>query len=217
MWQTSFQGACSTLRFGDKWKRYSPIFFQGTDLLQTHVYRTQQLKYSSAELWNPEWIQQTDENPGQNSPKLKKCLNLDQLVWTQALALISLERVTGAAEYLTAPCSKAACLKAGATLLKREPAPKGPRSTARQTGRAPLPSGRRETSTSYSKHGNTNLNLQAMQHAIDSHSNQQLTEQLPLLLGVHLSHTAFQETLLNPIVKTPLGWVLSQTREHFGS
>ncbi|XP_065520138.1 proline-rich protein 2-like [Lathamus discolor] len=42
------------------------------DLLQTNAHRTHQLKYSSAEL-----IRQMDDNPGQNSLKPRKHLNLD--------------------------------------------------------------------------------------------------------------------------------------------
>lgn len=33
------------------------------------------------------------------------------------------------------------------------------------------------------------------------------TKQFPLLLGADLHHTAFQEITLNPIVKTPPGWL----------
>lgn len=141
---TSLTSRHSTLCFRNKQKRYR--FFQSTDLqqscalLQTHVHRTHQLKYSSAELLNPELIQQTDKNPGQSSRQLRKHSNLDPYVLTGAPAVTSFKRVTVPAEYLTAPCSKAACLKAGAMLLKREPAPKG---AAPQPGKLPLPLGRR--------------------------------------------------------------------------
>lgn len=83
-----FQGQAGTLLTN---------FSQSMDLLKTHVHRTHQLKYSSAEPLNAELIQQTDDNSGQNSPKLRKHLNLDPCVWTQALALISFKRVTAAA------------------------------------------------------------------------------------------------------------------------
>jgi len=66
----------------------------------------------NTELYNLEPIQETDENPGQNSPKPRKHLNRDARVLTQALAITSLKRITVAAEHLTAPCSNAAGLKA---------------------------------------------------------------------------------------------------------
>lgn len=145
MWHPCFQGTPPCVP--GRSRNVTHQIFQSVDLLQTHVHRTHQLKYSSAEL-----IRQTDENPGQNSLKPRKHLNPDPYVWAQALALISFKRVRVAAEYLTAPCWKVACLKAGSMLLKWELPAKGPVPQPSKQVKLSLPLGRRETSTSYSLH-----------------------------------------------------------------
>lgn len=98
--------------------------------------------------WSSKWM----KIQGKTHLSRGRRVNPDPCVWAQALALISFKKVRVAAEYLTAPCSKVACLKAGAMLLKRESPAKGPVPQPSKQVELPLPSGRRETSISYSLH-----------------------------------------------------------------